>query len=462
VDDLCVIDPFVEKNIVMLKRIKKYAFALFRGPWGASFYFQSINISDSMLALLFALLNAINVSGSRKGRHNFIRDFNLQYCFDNVFLFGSGRSALYSLLVSLGMEENDEVIITGYTCDVVANAIIQAKLKPVYVDIDLKNYCMSPKSVENSIGRKTKVIIIQHTYGIPADLDVLLDIAERHSLYVIEDCAVSLGSRYKGRLTGTFGDAAIFSFELSKTITSCRGGLLGINSSNKVFLEKMRIFYSDQVPEQSYTQRINILLQLGISGISYHPRIFPLGKYVIATLFKLKIFSYSTSNEEKMADLPLDYLHKLSNEQAIILRRQLARLYQVIECSQRSMEYYFDSCSKILPDGFTEYVRQNEVCMIRFPISIKNREKYLYISLKNKIEVGLWFTAPLTSPKIQHDLFEYKMGQCPTSEALCDKIINLPLHRRVRIEDRMLYSESLLSHYDSVIGNIEGSKDRRC
>ena len=102
------------------------------------------------------------------------------------------------------------MLITGFTCEVVPNAVINAGYTPIYVDINPINYCMDPTVVEKLITKKTKVIIIQHTFGIPAQIEELIDIAKKYNLYIIEDCAVSLGSKYKGKLTGTFGDASIF------------------------------------------------------------------------------------------------------------------------------------------------------------------------------------------------------------------------------------------------------------
>jgi hypothetical protein len=130
-----------------------------------------------------------------------------------------------------------------------------------------------------------------------------------------------LGSKYKGKLTGTFGDASIFSFELSKTITSCRGGMLLLNTNKNSIVEKMIHFYK-KVPEQNRIQKLKRLFQLGVSGILYRPGIYPLGKYIIALFFKLKIFSFSTTKIEETAKLTSDYLLRLSEYQTRIVFRQ--------------------------------------------------------------------------------------------------------------------------------------------
>jgi len=341
---------------------------------------------------------------------------------------------LFSHLVALDLDNNDEVIITGFTCDVVANSIIQAGLKPIYADIDKNTFCMNPKSVLSKISPNTKVIIFQHTFGFPAKINELIEIAKKHDLYIIEDCAVSLGSKYSGKYTGTFGDASIFSFELSKTITSCRGGMLLVNSNKLNGIEKQRNYYNG-VPKQSRKYSINILFQLGLCGLLYRPRFFALGKYIVSLFYKKNIFKKSTTTEEFEAKMPPNYVQKLSGFQSIILLRQLKKLSLIKSRSIEIMTSYVNELknnSKImLPIKSIDH----DFNMIRFPIIISNREDYLMKLENNDIEGGLWFTAPLSFPDINHKLFYYNNGSCPNSELISKKILNLPLHMRMIDKD---------------------------
>lgn len=122
--------------------------------------------------------------------------------------FWKGRVALYAILKALGIGEGDEVLVEGFTCVVVPNAVIFAGAKPVYIAPDPKTYNMDVSQIETAITSKTKAIIVQHTFGLPADMDSILNIAKKYNLRVIEDCAPALGAIYKGRKVGTFGDAA--------------------------------------------------------------------------------------------------------------------------------------------------------------------------------------------------------------------------------------------------------------
>ena len=203
----------------------------FLGRKEYSFYFQTLTFSDSLLSLWLFLIQLFGIKAGRNENELLLKEVKKSFKFKEGFLFGSARSSIYAILKSLNYNSGSEVLVTGFTCEVVPNAIINAGYIPVYVDINPVNYCMDPAIVEKLITNNTRAIIIQHTFGIPAQINELINIAQKHNLFVIEDCAVSLGSKYNGKLTGTFGDAAIFSFELSKTITSCWGGMLFLNSN---------------------------------------------------------------------------------------------------------------------------------------------------------------------------------------------------------------------------------------
>lgn len=404
------------------------------------FYFTTLTFFDSLLALFFSLCVILRLPIAKNGLSNLSIEVKKYFNPKEVFFYGSARSALCALLKSLEFEPDSEVIITGFTCDVVPNAIIQAGLKPIYADIDPKTFCMSPESVGDVMTNKTKAIVIQHTFGIPANLEKLLSIVEEHNLFTIEDCAVSLGTYYKDRPTGTFGDAAIFSFELSKTITSCRGGMLCINTNKRDCLVRHLNYYKS-VPEQSVYYSSNILFQLGLSGVLYRPVIYNLGKYILSLMFKIGFFKKSTPLEEKYGKIGKDYMVRLSNQQAVIINRQWRRLNKICIHSKDICLFYYTSLKKnerILPLKIDKNDNWN---LIRYPILIENREKLFSVYNKKRIELGLWFTAPLSSPETNAELFKYFKGTCSKAEMIANKICNLPTHIKVTKGDlnRIIY-----------------------
>ena len=138
----------------------------------------------------------------------------------------SGTAALHLALMSLGIGHGDEVILPVTTFCASANAIVHAGATPVFVDIDIGTWTIDPLLIEESITQRTKAIMPVHLYGNPCHMNEIMDIANEHGLYVIEDAAESLGSFYCERFTGTIGDVGCFSFNGNKTITTSGGGLL--------------------------------------------------------------------------------------------------------------------------------------------------------------------------------------------------------------------------------------------
>lgn len=137
-------------------------------------------------------------------------NFAKQFSAAHAFAFWKGRVALYAILKAMGVGEGDEIILPGYSCVMDVNPIMYTGAKPVYVDIEPNLYNINLDLLEEKITERTKAIIALHTYGYPAEMDRLMEIANRHNIPVIEDCCLALGSKYKGKIVGTFGKAAYF------------------------------------------------------------------------------------------------------------------------------------------------------------------------------------------------------------------------------------------------------------
>jgi perosamine synthetase len=141
----------------------------------------------------------------------------------------SCTSAIHLSLLALGIGPGDEVIVPDITWIATAAPITYVGAKPVFADIDEKTWCISVKSFEELITPKTKAVIPVDLYGNLPDMDNIIKVAKRHGIIVIEDAAESIGSEYKGRKAGSFGDTGVFSFHGSKTLTTGEGGMLVTN-----------------------------------------------------------------------------------------------------------------------------------------------------------------------------------------------------------------------------------------
>lgn len=139
----------------------------------------------------------------------------------------SGTTALQVALEALGIGAGDRVVTTPFTFAATSHAIVHAGARPVFVDVDPATGNLDPQAVEAAVRQEgAKAVIAVHLYGLPCDMDTLGEVVRRHGLLLIEDCAQAHGATYRGRKTGTFGDAAIFSFYPTKNMTTGEGGML--------------------------------------------------------------------------------------------------------------------------------------------------------------------------------------------------------------------------------------------
>lgn len=142
----------------------------------------------------------------------------------------SGTSALHLSIRALGIFEGDEVIVPSFAFVAVANAARFERATPVFVDIDPQTLNLDPGKIEEAITPRTRAIVVVHTFGCPAALAEILEIARRHRLFVIEDACEAPGAEYDGRRVGSFGDVGVFGFYPNKQITTGEGGILATNS----------------------------------------------------------------------------------------------------------------------------------------------------------------------------------------------------------------------------------------
>ncbi len=144
----------------------------------------------------------------------------------------SCTSAIHLSLAALGIGPGDEVIVPDITWIATAAPITYLGAKPVFADVDEQTWCLSAGSFEECITDRTKVVIPVDLYGNLPDMDALRRVADKHDIAVVEDAAQAIGSEYKGRKAGTFGDTGVFSFHGSKTLTTGEGGMLVTDRSD--------------------------------------------------------------------------------------------------------------------------------------------------------------------------------------------------------------------------------------
>ena len=166
----------------------------------------------------------------------FVKEFEKKFSQYNSRKFGvavsSGTAALEVAIKSLNLKKNSEVIIPSFSIIATALCVVKCGLKPILVDCSLSTWNMDPEKVLKKISKKTSAIIITHIYGLPVDLQKIMNVAKKKNIKIIEDAAEVIGLKYKNRICGSFGDLSTFSFYANKHITTGEGGMIVTNKKD--------------------------------------------------------------------------------------------------------------------------------------------------------------------------------------------------------------------------------------
>ena len=387
--------------------------------------------------LLFKRKKIINGRYIRQFENEFAKYIGAKYAFS----FGAGRMAFYAILKAMDIKEGDEIILPAYTCVVVPNAIIYCGAKPVYVDINPDTFTIDVNKIEEKITHRTKAIVAQHMFNHLCDMDVILKIAKKYNLRVIEDCAHALGGEYKGRKAGNFGDAAFFTMDGTKIISTRKGGVAVTNDVE--LADKLRKIENDtEFPSRKET--LKIVLSFVISYFLGHPAIFFIGKYLLWLLGRLGILIPGIAPEEKRGEKPLKYPVRLTNIQAKIGLRQLANIEANLKHRREIAKIYEEVLKEIginikSQDGYNPP-------HIRFAFLVKDRQKLKEIFQNNQIELGDWFNSPIHPKGSSLEPVHYQMGSCPVAEFVAEHCANLPTDPKVGEKDVKRIARLLRQH----------------
>ena len=246
-----------------------------------------------------------------------------------------GRMALYFILRAMELPPGSEVIVPALTFWVVPEIVRVAGLTPVFADIDPATFTLSPAAVERAITPRTRAVLPTHLYGLSCDMDPILEIAARHGLKVIEDCAHSLGATYKGRMVGTLGDASFFSFQAFKPLNTYGGGLAW--TADAGLAQRVAEFADgEQWPSE---KRVESILWGGKWQHTFiRPKVFTWSLFPLwyaASWVNAKPEERLWERVRRLEPLPDQYRGRFTNVQAAIGRAGLRRLPEFIERTRR-------------------------------------------------------------------------------------------------------------------------------
>jgi len=175
--------------------------------------------------------------------------------------------ALHLACAAIGLKPGDEVICTDFSWIATAYSIVYTGATPVFVDIDPDTWCIDPKAIEKAVTKKTKAIMLVHTFGYPADMDEIMRIARKNNLKVIEDAAPALGAEYKGKKVGTIGDIGCFSFQGAKVTVTGEGGIF-VTNDKKIYEKALMLATMGRTDSQAVFWSDSVGYQYTISNLS--------------------------------------------------------------------------------------------------------------------------------------------------------------------------------------------------
>lgn len=324
--------------------------------------------------------------------NNFAKFVGTKYCVG----VASGTDALHLALRSLNIGSKDEVILPVNTFIATAYAIMYVGAKPVFIDIDPKNYNIDTNLVEEKITKKTKAIIPVHLYGQSADMQKILEIAKKYHLYIVEDAAQAHGATCRGKNVGTFGDLAAFSFYPGKNLGAYGDGGAIVTNSSKL------------------AKRIKKLREYGSSS-----------KYFFD---ELGLNSRLDTMQAAILNVKLKYLKKWNKK-----RKKLAENYNKLLSNLKQIT--------------TPYQNKNSSHVYHlYVIKTLSRDKLRHFLLNRNIQTGIHYPLPLHLQKSLKSL-GYKKGDFPVAEKLSKQILSLPIYPELTFKQQTFIVESIKSFF---------------
>jgi len=354
------------------------------------------------------------------------RVFRNYFGFKNAFGFNSGRSSLIAILKAMEIGKGDEVIVQAFTCNAAVNPIIYAGAKPVFADID-DTLNISYEEIKKKITKKTKAVMVQHTFGYPAEVLKIKKICEENNIYLIEDCAHALGAKYRDSFCGSFGDASFFSFGRDKIISSVYGGMAVVN--NESLAEKVSDFQKEiDCPSLFWTfqQLLHPVLMNYIILPMYN---YKLGRGLLVLFLNLNILSKAVTSNENKGELPSYFPKRMPNGLAILAINQLKKVNRFNEHRRGIAELYDREFIKRKVKFLFKKDKEREAVFLKYPVWVVNPFKIVSEARKKGIYLNDgWGGSVVVPPSTSLKSVCYVSASCPKAEEIAKRIVCLPTH----------------------------------
>ena len=339
--------------------------------------------------------------------------------------FYRGRVALYWLLRALSIGVGDEVILQAYTCPEVAQPILRVGATPVFCDTEPDGFNLCCEALARKITRATKAVIIQHTFGIPANMNDLMPVLRQLGVAVIEDCCHVCASEYDSVPVGSFGNAAFFSYGPDKPISAGLGGEAVLNSP--ALASDFRSLYITCITP-SFSEEIWSTLRIAVKAI--------LPAETVVLLRDTVRRQKSPRNGPGQDWIEHEYDKRLPRVAEFHVDRLLARADRILAKKRLAIQQVTNGINAlglrcaVIPEPCS-------AVLWRIPVYVRNKPKLRDRARQCAVEILDWGTAPFRSAEYPASECDGHRHSCPNARELTETVVTVPIHgglSRVRIE----------------------------
>lgn len=345
--------------------------------------------------------------------------------------FAAGRMGFYAVMKTLGIGPGDEVVVQSANCAVMVNAILRTGATPIFTDIDIETFGSSKQHIERCITSRTRMIVAQHSFGIPCDIEPIVELARSRKIFLLEDCALALGSKIDGIGVGNFGDAALFSSDHSKPLNTLIGGIVYTRDH---LLAKQLQDAKAASPDLPDSKQRALWQRFLLERHYCHP-----SKYscmgiidlvaVVRSKFLKRVGPFLSEDFRVTPSSSYPYPARLPGFLAAVGIHEIARWSQVASDRKEILGELLEVAENgvvwpYLPKAYLN--RRLDIVPLRFvwsqPDGASARDR-----LSPFVHVDrTWFLQPIVATSEPLEGFGYQKGSCPISEQMGRGMVNLP------------------------------------
>ena len=349
--------------------------------------------------------------------------------------FAAGRMAFYSLLKVLDIGAGDEVILPGFTCSVMVNAVWRSGAAPVFADIDSQTYGSSVQGIKARITSRTRLIVAQHSFGIPCRIADIAELARKRGIFLMEDSAISLDSAIHGVKVGNWGDASLFSTDHTKPLNTLIGGFL--YTSDRGLYMKVRK-YSEKLSHLDKAHQNRLLKRFLFERKAHMPPRYPRSVFMSGLKFAARrfisknasgAFLDSDYSRNRSAAAPYPYPAKIPSFLAQLGLFELERWGRERKRRRDLLGEYIKiairaGVNNYLPGAYFD--PDMDITPLRFVFQYPDQGRLMAKTSRFVDLDGMWFRAPVICCPEGPESLGYGYGSCPVSEEVGKRIVNWP------------------------------------